>query len=286
MHYQILILSVFVAFALIEARSTSFFNKQNEVKADGIVELLGSSLLLVFTQPVVLFSVAWLATSLAPQYAGMLSDTSIWLQLALLIVFDDMTQYWWHRLSHSYIPLYKLHRAHHNAKYMSIRIVYRNNFFYYLFMPSLWCSGLLIYLGLGWVYAFYITAKLAIIMGAHSEWKWDKALYNIPSLHPIMWLLERIISTPSTHSGHHGLRKDDPATNYKGNYGNMFFFWDILFGTAKITRLYPISYGVEGMRKAEWGEQLFWPLVKTKKSSSAKESVKTSSDVGSHSPLN
>jgi hypothetical protein len=31
---------------------------------------------------------------------------------------------------------------------------------------------------------------------------------------------------------------------------------------------------------------LFWPLVKTKKSSSAKESVKTSSDVGSHSPLN
>ena len=45
----------------------------------------------------------------------------------------------------------------------------------------------------------------------------------------------------------------------------MFFFWDILFGTAKITRQYPLNYGVEGMRKAEWTEQLFWPLVKTKK---------------------
>jgi sterol desaturase/sphingolipid hydroxylase (fatty acid hydroxylase superfamily) len=126
-------------------------------------------------------------------------------------------------------------------------------------------------LGLGWAYAFYVVAKLAIIMGAHSEWKWDKALYEIPLLHPVMWLLERIISTPSTHSGHHGLRKDDPATNYKGNYGNMFFFWDILFGTAKITRQYPLSYGVEGMRKAEWAEQLFWPIVKTKKPSPAKE---------------
>lgn len=58
-----------------------------------------------------------------------------------------------------------------------------------------------------------LVAKLAIIMGAHSEWKWDKALYEIPLLHPVMWLLERVISTASTHSGHHGLRKDDPATN-------------------------------------------------------------------------
>jgi hypothetical protein len=49
MHYQIFIISVFVVFALIEARHSSFFHKHNEVKADGIVELVGSVLLLVFT---------------------------------------------------------------------------------------------------------------------------------------------------------------------------------------------------------------------------------------------
>ncbi|MFT6779150.1 MAG: sterol desaturase/sphingolipid hydroxylase (fatty acid hydroxylase superfamily) [Paraglaciecola sp.] len=75
-------------------------------------------------------------------------------------------------------------------------------------------------------------------------------------------------------NGHHGLSGDDPTTNYKGNYGNMFFFSDILFGTAKITRQYTHSYGVEGMRKAEWGEQLFWPFIKTKKVSPSKKSVK------------
>jgi sterol desaturase/sphingolipid hydroxylase (fatty acid hydroxylase superfamily) len=53
----------------------------------------------------------------------------------------------------------------------------------------------------------------------------------------------------------------------------MFFFWDLLFGTAKINRQYPQSYGVEGMRKAQWGEQLFWPLVKTKKVNAVKKSV-------------
>jgi hypothetical protein len=30
---------------------------------------------------------------------------------------------------------------------------------------------------------------------------------------------------------------------------------------------------VEGMRKAEWAEQLFWPLVKNKKPSLAKKNV-------------
>ena len=45
--------------------------------------------------------------------------------------------------------LYDLHRAHHSARYMSIRIVYRNNSFYYLLMPGLWLSGALIFMGGG-----------------------------------------------------------------------------------------------------------------------------------------
>ena len=76
-------------------------------------------------------------------------------------------------------------------------------------------------------------------------------------------MVERTISTPSTHSAHHGLKADDGVTNYKGNYGNLLFFWDMLFGTAKITRQYPNEYGIEGMFYANWKEQLIWPLYKT-----------------------
>jgi len=90
-----------------------------------------------------------------------------------------MTQYWWHRITHNTPWLYNLHRPHHQAEYLSIRIVYRNNIFYYFLMPGLWFTGALIYLGGGWVYAVYIVIKMTIIYGAHSDIRWDSKLYNI-----------------------------------------------------------------------------------------------------------
>ena len=144
---------------------------------------------------------------------------------------------------------------------MSIRIVYRNNFFYYLLMPGIWFSGALIYLGLGPVYAVYIVVKLLVICGAHSDVRWDAPLYRSRVFAPVMWLVERVISTPATHSAHHGKHAADGVTNYKGNYGNLLFFWDVLFGTAKITRRYPEQFGVENLPEVGAAEQLFWPLV-------------------------
>ena len=79
-----------------------------------------------------------------------------------------------------------------------------------------------------------------------------------------MWLLERTISTPATHSAHHGKHADDGITNYKGNYGNLLFFWDILFGSAKITRQYPDKFGVENLPDTSVAEQLLWPVVRVK----------------------
>lgn len=80
-----------------------------------------------------------------------------------------------------------------------------------------------------------------------------------------MWVVERLISTPATHSAHHGKHLDDGVTNYKGNYGNLLFFWDVLFGSAKITRKYPEQFGVENLDPMSAGEQLLWPLVRDRK---------------------
>ncbi len=52
-------------------------------------------------------------------------------------------------------------------------------------------------------------------------------------------------------------------TNYKGNYGNLLFFWDVLFGTAKITRQYPEEIGVENLPDTSIAEQLLWPIIST-----------------------
>lgn len=259
---EILVLAgIFAAFALAEALRTGLLHKPGQRRKDVIVEVVGSLVLLALTQPLVLFTSGSLMGYGFPSLENSLADQAFALQFALLLVFDDLPQYWWHRMSHSVLWLYKLHRPHHDAPYMSVRIVYRNNIFYYALMPSLWFSGALIYMGLGTTYAVYLVIKLTIIYGAHSDVRWDAPLYRIRWLSPLMWLVERTISTPSTHSAHHGRHANDGVTHYKGNFGNMLFFWDVLFGTARITRRYPPAYGVENLHEASVGEQLLWPLV-------------------------
>ena len=257
----IAVIAIYLGFALLELWRSDLFGKKEQTRDDGIVEVVSMTMLLAITQPAVLLTSGWLANILAPQYAGALAGLPLIAAIALFLIADDMTQYWWHRWSHTYAWLYKLHRPHHNAEYLSIRVVYRNNIFYYALMPGLWFSGALIYLGGGWVYAFYMVLKMTVIFGAHSDVRWDAPLYKIKWLSPIMWVVERTISTPATHSAHHGKHAADGVTNYHGNYGNLLFFWDVLFGTAKITRRYPTEFGVENLPETSIAEQLVWPLV-------------------------
>ena len=105
---------------------------------------------------------------------------------------------------------------------------------------------------------------MTVIFGAHSDVRWDQRLYSIRWMQPLMWVVERVISTPATHSAHHGKHAADGVTHYKGNYGNLLFLWDVLFSTAKITRQYPEQMGVENLPETSISEQLFWPLARTK----------------------
>lgn len=259
---QIAIIAIFTMFIALEVWRTRFFNKPEEKPGDKTVEAWSTVFLVAITQPLALGGGFAIASLLAPNSADMLHAWPVLAVIGLFLIFDDMTQYWLHRLSHKLPLLYKLHRPHHNAEYLSIRVVYRNNFFYYLIMPGLWFSGALIYLGGGWVYMFYLPIKMLVICGAHSDVRWDEKLYKVSWLSPLMWVVERTISTPSTHSAHHGRHASDGITNYHGNFGNLLFFWDVLFGTAKITRRYPAEFGVENLEETSTAEQLLWPIVR------------------------
>lgn len=259
---QIIVLGLFLGFIAMEIAKTQFFRKPGQNASDGWVETISALILMLFTQPLVIAGGFAIGAMTLEPYAGVLSGAPFLLVFGLFLVFDDMTQYWWHRLSHTIPFLYKLHRPHHNASYLSIRVAYRNNVFYYLMMPGLWFSGVLLYLGGGWVYAVYLPIKMLVIFGAHSDVRWDTKLYQNRFGAKVMWWVERIISTPATHSAHHGKHAADGVTHYKGNYGNLLFFWDVLFGTAKITRRYPESFGVEDLPPTSMGEQLIWPLIR------------------------
>jgi sterol desaturase/sphingolipid hydroxylase (fatty acid hydroxylase superfamily) len=261
-----------LGYAATEVISRRYKDTVHATANDTKLELLMFLSLLAITQPLIFLITAKLGSWLAPSYKEVLSDWPWWGMVGILILCDDLTQYWWHRLSHSPL-LWPLHRAHHSAEYMSIRITYRNNFFYYLMMPGLWFAGALLYLGVGGiVYALYIVVKLTIIMGAHCAWRWDEPLYKIPAMRPIMWVLERTISTPATHWAHHAITQKDGVGHYKGNFGNMLFIWDLIFGSALITRNYPEKVGLIDDKlfgQERWYHQMFFPLFQSQRQSSA-----------------
>ncbi len=257
----------FASLELISGRYKAFHATADDTK----LELFMFLSLLAISQPLVFAITGKLSALVMPDMKGAWANLPWWAMAVILMVGDDMTQYWWHRVSHTPL-LWPLHRAHHTAHYMSIRITYRNNFFYYLLLPGLWVSGVLIYLGLGNAYLVYIVIKLTVILGAHSAVRWDEPLYRYKWLHPLAWVLERTISTPATHWAHHALTNDDGIGNYKGNFGNLLFIWDILFGTAKITRQYPPKVGLQDdlvYGKERWFVEMFYPLVRSRRQHSA-----------------
>lgn len=269
---NVLVVCMILGYVATEVISRRYKDTVHATANDTKLELLMFLSLLAITQPLIFLITAKLGSWLAPSYKEVLSDWPWWGMVGILILCDDLTQYWWHRLSHSPL-LWPLHRAHHSAEYMSIRITYRNNFFYYLMMPGLWFAGALLYLGVGGiVYALYIVVKLTIIMGAHCAWRWDEPLYKIPAMRPIMWVLERTISTPATHWAHHAITQKDGVGHYKGNFGNMLFIWDLIFGSALITRKYPEKVGLIDDKlfgQERWYHQMFFPLFQSQRQSSA-----------------
>ena len=50
--------------------------------------------------------------------------------------------------------------------------------------------------------------------------------------------------------------------------GNMFFLWDVIFGTGIITRRYPASFGIRHYMQEEWYAQFLWPIFKSRKAGS------------------
>jgi sterol desaturase/sphingolipid hydroxylase (fatty acid hydroxylase superfamily) len=266
-----LILSVMVGYGLMEWATRRYQATVRATADDTRLELFQFLALLAIAQPLALLVTDKLCSLFMPAQRMALADWPWWAMFGVLLVADDLTQYAWHRASHSPL-LWPLHRAHHTAQYMSIRITYRNNFFYYLLMPGLWIAGVLTFLGFGPVYAVYVVMKLTVILGAHCAWRWDEPLYRIRVLHPLMWVLERTISTPATHWAHHALTNSDGIGHYKGNFGNFLFIWDMLFGTAHITRRYPAAVGLQDdliHGQERWYHQMFYPVLQSPRAHSA-----------------
>ena len=260
--YTIVVLSVLVLFALGDIIVGSYKHGKRR-KDDLMQEAVGFAQLVTLIQPAVVALAVLLSSLLFPNSQNTFLDVSLWIALPLYLLVDDCSQYWYHRKAHEWEWLWKLHRAHHATPEMGAFATYRNSALYFLGLPNLWWGGIFTYLGFGQAVLIGLILKNIVVIGAHSSVKWDQYLYRKKWLHPVAWFVERFISTPATHYAHHGKTAKDGISDPNGNFSNMFFFWDILFGTAIITRQYPDEIGLDNDPNDPWYAHLYYPVVKS-----------------------
>lgn len=259
---ELLVLLILVVFSVAEIFAGRLKNSKRTF-SDWIQEAGGFALLMVLIKPAIFLLVLIAGDALLPTWYNKFPHTSFWIMFPVFLLVDDFLQYAYHRFAHENNFFWKLHRPHHQAEEMGFFVSYRNAGLYYVFMPNIWWTGIMTFLGGGLAVTVGLILKQLVIIGSHSSVKWDAPLYRVPLLAPLVTVIEHIIVTPAFHYAHHGKSMRDGISDPNGNFGNMFSIWDQLFGTAVFTRKFPTELGLENDPKEHWTAGYLYPLVKS-----------------------
>lgn len=157
---------------------------------------------------------------------ALLHIPNTWWVWVILLLVTDLVWYWYHRLGHEINLFWAAHIVHHHseefnysvsARITTIQSIVRNLFWALLPLVGFHPAMVMTILVVHGTYSFFTHTQMIRKLG---------------------WL-EHILITPSHHRVHH-------ASNEKylnKNYGDLFVFWDKLFGTFQREEEEPI-YGL------------------------------------------
>lgn len=139
---------------------------------------------------------------------------NVWWVWVLLILVTDLVWYWYHRLGHEVNFFWAAHIVHHQSEEFNLTVSARITTIQALVRGIFWCALPLI---------GFNPLMVTVILTVHGAYSFFTHTQLIPKLG---WL-EKVLITPSLHGVHH-------ASNEKyldKNYGDVFVFWDKIFGT-------------------------------------------------------
>jgi sterol desaturase/sphingolipid hydroxylase (fatty acid hydroxylase superfamily) len=167
-------------------------------------------------------------------------------QVPLVLLVADFTQYWVHRTFHAVPFLWPFHAIHHSAKEMD-----------WLAGSRLHLVDVIVTRGLTYVpiftlgfseravmaYVFLVAAQATFI---HSNVRWQ--------FRP----LRKLVATPAFHHWHHSAEREAVDKNFAVHTP----IWDSLFGTYYLPNRWPIEYGLSDGRDvpARWVTQFAYPF--------------------------
>lgn len=167
-------------------------------------------------------------------------------QVPLLLLVADFTQYWVHRTFHAVPFLWPFHAIHHSIEEMDWLagsrlhlvdvIVTRGLTYVPVFLLEFSERALMVYV--------FLVAVQATFIHANVHWEFRP--------------IRRFIATPAFHHWHHAAEREAIDKNFAVHTP----IWDLLFGTYYLPDRWPSAYGLAGGRKvpSRWLTQLFYPF--------------------------
>lgn len=139
--------------------------------------------------------------------------SNFWIWFGLILA-TDFVWYWYHRLGHEVNFFWAAHIVHHHSEEFNFTAAARITTFQAIIRTGFWC--ILPFIG----FHPKMVITMLIVHGAYSFFTHTQVVGRIK------WL-EYIFVTPSVHGVHHA--SDEKYLDK--NYGDMFTFWDRMFGT-------------------------------------------------------
>ena len=173
-------------------------------------------------------------------------------QVPVLLLVADFTQYWVHRTFHVMPLLWPFHAIHHSIEEMDwlagsrlhlVDVILTRGLTYVpIFVLGFSAQALM-------VYVFLVAAQATFI---HANVRWE--------FRP----LRRLIATPAFHHWHHSAEREAVDKNFAVHTP----IWDILFGTYYLPDRWPAQYGLSHQRDvpARWVTQLVYPFRRRSRS--------------------
>ena len=179
----------------------------------------------------------------------------------LYVMILDCSDYWRHRLSHSFRWWYALHALHHAQRQMTFWSDDRNHLLDEI-ISFVWFTAVALLIGIP-----PLQFPLLVLLLRFLE-----SLSHANARISFGWVGERLLISPRFHRAHHGILA---AGQSSCNYGAILPWWDIIFGTADFSRAYaptgdpraPEALATGGYLSQQWTGLLgFWRALKRKQS--------------------
>ncbi|MBS1557729.1 MAG: sterol desaturase family protein [Bacteroidetes bacterium] len=195
---------------------------------------------------IAIISYQWLVSKIALVHI----ETS-WVVYLIAFISLDFAGYWVHRLSHEYNLFWNNHIIHHSSEEFNLACALRQsislvvNVFALFLLPAA-------LLGVP-------APVIALVAPLHL---FAQFWYHTQHIRT-MGFLEKIIVTPSHHRVHHAINPE----YLDKNYGQIFIFWDKLFGTYQqelptIPAVYGVTRPVQTWNPIKINFMHLWLLIK------------------------